>query len=698
MRTRRTHLCWLLVLATALTARAAEPPAWQAPGADFRRKLHVEEYAGGPRTVSTLVFTPAGEEGEGGSFKLFDPRGRERPVEVLDRRGSRTTLFFNTTTPGEDLWLYFVKAAAPPTPVAPVSGLIHRVKRFTGRPVATPAEFEQLWADATAVQGGRFVDRVFASLNPFGDNPNALHRYDGFLRLKQPGEYAFCLATTDASFLLIDGKQVVAWPGKHPVNAGLNGQIRGTVTLEAGDHRFAFLHANLSDTSYAVAAVVPPGEKQHVIIPAEWFTDAVYALVGRLERRGKGEAADFLWENVYQVNYLSRELYHLSFEAAKWWGADGNRYEWEFGDGTSVSGTAPKVEHFYSQRGTYRVTLSVTGKGLGNSRVTQEIVVDFRRGQDENDDRRAAQEIRQAMRQAETVGIQAEGWPTLALHALNYYQDDLAEQFTPPLLKHANAVPLPEVYGVFFRLAMALQQIHERYDLAEQCFKEVLRRAPGADHQAMARLHYAGLLLHCLDRPADARPLLAAVKAAELPNPHEQRLLAIYLADAALVLDGVAAADRLYQAIAPVLPLVAENKLDRRLMAQQKGRYFHLQNLVANGNYRDALTDFDQFEWENPTERLDPALALLRAEALAGNQQPRKAAVCLARVLHAEVGDNFRPQLRLALARFYLKFNDLVRAQSQLKLLREETPFAREEVEAQKLLDQIQKQIESGKK
>jgi predicted negative regulator of RcsB-dependent stress response len=84
---------------------------------------------------------------------------------------------------------------------------------------------------------------------------------------------------------------------------------------------------------------------------------------------------------------------------------------------------------------------------------------------------------------------------------------------------------------------------------------------------------------------------------------------------------------------------------------------------------------------------------LLKVQALVGNKQPRKAVVCLQRALLADVDETYTPALRLELAKLYLAMNQLTQAKHQIALIRKESPWTREEIDARNLLDEIERKI-----
>lgn len=686
------RLLWLWGCGWPLGAAVAGD--WAVAGAEWRRKLQVEAFREPEKTVSTVVGVPGGVGEPAPALQLCDAAGRSRPLTVLERRGGQWRVLFNSQQPGETLYLYLGGPAEGPAAV-PVSGLLQRVRPYDGRAIASLAEFQAQWEAAGGDQGALFVSQVFASFNPCGPNPASLHRYEGSLRVPRAGEYAFCTASTDASFLLLGGREVVAWPGRHAAEAGLDGSQRGTVTLTAGSHRFAYCHANGGGRLYAIAAWVPPGETQHVVIPAENFPDAVFARVGLLEARTGPSPPDFAWDNVWQVAGAGRSLCQYRFAVAgKSAEATPGQYRWDLGDGCQAQGST--VTHCYARPGGRTVTLEWQRPGAAPLRHTQQLWVEEARGRDENDERQSLALLRQALAQEAAGGLEPEGYAPLAA-ALDFFgQEQALLEFAPRCLARADGLPAGDVFALFYPLALQLQLMGERYELAEQAFAVLRRRLPSGPERARATLHGAGMLVLCRNRAAEGREWLQGVEPKLLSDPQERRLREIYLADCALVLDGVAEASRQYGAIAATVPLLEQGRLNRAYLAQLNSRYYHIQNILAQELWRQALEELDNLEWENPRERLNPYLNLLKARALAGNRQPHKACVCLERALLANVDDHYRPQLRLELARLLLAVGEPLRARTQVKLLRQESPWSKEEVEAEKLQRQIETRLEGG--
>ncbi len=647
----------------------------------------MEGEGGATVTATTSVFLDSRFTG----FVLTDAQGANRPFGLLNRVGSLCSIHFDAKA-GETLFAYFsTNAPLPKSDFDHVSGLRHQVRSYDGREVPSSAVFSELWKSAE-FQGGEFVDQVFSAFNPFGPNEKALHLYDGFLQIAKGGDTLFCLASSDASFLLIDGHEVVSWPGKHPVNEGLEGKIRGTAQLTPGTHRFTFMHATSGAESYAIAAMVL-GEKQHVVIGPEYFTRAVYAYVGPLTGKDEQKQADFIWENHYMVTIAEHCLHQVVFEAAPLKEAAGATFDWDFGDGTRGSGM--KTNHLYFARGDVPVTLTVT-LGGGQKKVCRQTVrINPRYGQSENDDALSLDLLEQAVRQEKSVGIQPQGYALISSGYFFFLQEEKADAFAERVFAAIDRIPEADLNGLMIQLALGVQQIDEHYELAEKCFRAILERVKDPKARAFAGLHFGGMLNLCLNRPSEARAILSAVDRKSLADA-DQRLLDIYLADTVLVLDDYATAQKRYTSIAKPATLIAGNALDRNAVFDYNSRYFRLQNLLIQRLYRESLSELDLLEWEIPEERMSPRMNLLKVQSLVGNKQPRKAVVCIQRALLAEVDDAYKPRLRLELAKVYAGMNQFVQAKHQVALIRKESPWTQEEIDARKLLTEIDKKNEEA--
>lgn len=159
-------------------------------------------------------------------FRLVGANRREVPAKVLERHGSLLRFAFNAR-PGERL--RFIEGEKPTDPASgwqPASGVLRSIYRIKDGRANTREELEKL-LDSGVPVGRTVEERVYSGWNPLAGNPRSLHLFEGVLHIARPGVYTFYTASTDASFLEIDGRPVVAWPGRHDVWGGLRGEHSG---------------------------------------------------------------------------------------------------------------------------------------------------------------------------------------------------------------------------------------------------------------------------------------------------------------------------------------------------------------------------------------------------------------------------------------------------------------------------------------
>jgi tetratricopeptide (TPR) repeat protein len=231
--------------------------------------------------------------------------------------------------------------------------------------------------------GSDYVETVMHAWNPFSlKREPFLSRYSGFLDIFKPGTYGFFTSSQDASFLLIDGKLVVAAPGRHPpVHRAFRGS-RQDVKLSRGLHKFEYYHAAAGSEAVMAAAweVEPTEEKPRapMPLPSEVFhpesigrlpvgpprmTDAI--LVPDFDVKIAGEAP--LPNNnqpLLGVSFRSVIPHALSAEG---------KITWDFGDGQTSN--LRDADHVYLRPGLYTVKLIVRRSGR-NYAIANRIEVD----------------------------------------------------------------------------------------------------------------------------------------------------------------------------------------------------------------------------------------------------------------------------------------------------------------------------------
>ena len=359
----RTVLVSVLAVAACGAGPAVgEGPAegdWLGAGWGFRRSVAVGE-GGKPGKVATVVLPTLGRvRPDGGDVRVvagdvvlkhqvlwLGPDDRMKVAfEVPDGARSVQVYFGNPTAKSVGKW-------------TPRAGLLLETREYAGAGVRNVAQFRRAFKQSKKVFGRDFVGQVNFGHNPFGRSQNFVSRFTGYLVCPVDGMYEFATTSDDASFVLVDGREVCSWPGVH--GAVRDARHRGRVELRAGVHRFEYCHQQIGGVCSMVAAWKVPGGKMRPI-PGSAFAGVSEWVPGKLELREGGWQPDFLAHNVGEAVLTpeaDRYLVEMHFENL----TDvkhlaGRKMTWDFGDGVVSSEASPR--HVYLVEGTYEVALTV---------------------------------------------------------------------------------------------------------------------------------------------------------------------------------------------------------------------------------------------------------------------------------------------------------------------------------------------------
>lgn len=338
-------------------------------GTEFQAMRLVSIPANELKPVMVVEFLHHGQLDAQGANLLVAARNRQRvPVRVLQRGpGDFCRLAFQTLAGQAEYEIYY--GGQPPAEPAPawtnLDGLLLETRRWKDCNLGSLDSLRQAFEQAEPI-GADYVDAVFHAWNPFSlkDEP-FLSRYRGQLHIDRAGRYGFFTSSRDASFLLIDGKQVVAAPGHHGPIGQARPETLGTVQLAAGPHLFEYYHAAAGPQAVMAAAWTedPSAEKpQPKRIPPELFRTASIgrAEAGPVTMRDVRLVPDFQFTIAGEVPLPDQPLpligvsfRNLSAPALTMRG----RLNWDFGDGQTSNQL--NVDHVYLRPGFYRVTLTV---------------------------------------------------------------------------------------------------------------------------------------------------------------------------------------------------------------------------------------------------------------------------------------------------------------------------------------------------
>ncbi|MBN2713416.1 MAG: hypothetical protein JXR97_13430 [Planctomycetes bacterium] len=208
------------------------------------------------------------------------------------------------------------------------------------------------------VYGTDFVDRVYHGYNYFSTSEDPfVSIYEGWLGCGVDGAYTFATSSDDASFLLVDGKLIVDWPGGH--GARWDAKYNKTIDLKKGIHKFAYYHVNFAGPSITCAAWKYPGMNKPEPIAAESFAPVSRFTPGEISHNGTGIGTIAI-ENKGEcmVNGVHMMRYMVSTSSQK----RAAKVTVDFGDGVSTPLVKGEANHVYLSPALR--SISVKGDGI----------------------------------------------------------------------------------------------------------------------------------------------------------------------------------------------------------------------------------------------------------------------------------------------------------------------------------------------
>jgi len=401
--------CLAMVLpALAGTARADMP--WHAAGWTLRAVVQVAQPGGDGVDVAAVRIRHAGSAApDANDYRIFDSTGQPVPYEITYHHPDRDTLIsFRCSQTSTAFAIYYGNPDAPcdplraiakapgsgppePGPAAagwiPRTGLVLTTRRRP-RTAADPGDvagMHRLIADSPGPDGAGYRANISDSFNPFGDSSFYLSLYRGWLKIPKSGVYAFCTASSEASFSFLNGRDLAHWPGQHTYARGQHGERNKEITLDAGVHYVEYLHEAVQLYPMAFLGYCPPdgqwveGKRQFGGIPGQLFPQPHQAAVLRYEREGAQrtvtpapELMDSAWPTKRSDGQYTRFQFSADpgTEPMDW---AGWTIQWNFGDGLTTTGT--QVEHVYLRPGDFSVVMTATRPEGQNVRRTWPVTV-----------------------------------------------------------------------------------------------------------------------------------------------------------------------------------------------------------------------------------------------------------------------------------------------------------------------------------
>lgn len=498
-------------------------------------------------------------------------------------------------------------------PFDPQRGLLLTIyRKAVPRHPKTLDELQQMIGAATN-EGAAYRTAIADGYNPFGASDHYISRYDGYLRIEQPGEYAFCSVSSDGSWIVVNDRTLLSWPGPHGWGGSERGQKHGKIKLDAGVARIAYFHEKGTGRTLAYLAWMPPGAERFEPIPPEQWLSARRAEAAMYEghRMPVFAAADVkLLSSYWVIDSDNQQTTLLEFSDRSSAGPNEPLVaRWSFGDGLEAEG--PKVEHLYFRLGRPRVTLTVSNPRGQSDSVTFAPPVftvdvqaaEFPLGEVNAYNKLAADYDGQKMHVEDLSALAwywcyQEQWEQMIL---------AAEAMVKRFPGHEHAAPLAGQGA-----AAMLRPERFNPESARQLLMAAAEAAPSSLWRYRLRVQLAHLLTWHLHDPSQAEALVRPI----LDNTADRltrRDAMIALGDIALAHGDLQAAHHHYEKARDLAPRATAQPEE---LAKAGGYPFTVEDFLARGEYEWALRTIDQWEEQFPTQKIEGYSFFLRGKVV----------------------------------------------------------------------------------
>lgn len=359
---------------------------WVDPGFVLRRQY--------PQVSSTRICAPGYNLEQYDAVVRVTSDGSKVDSRVLSvGKGEPMEILFDTTEASPSYVVYMVprsRAGETSSSWQPKAGLVLETKwsknGFSSKDRLP--EFTKRFNSIYETVGRSLVDDI-QHVFPIHRNPDydggepsskggyGLYRYTGFFGVVKPGKYSFATMSNWDSYLAVDDKLVIGWPGKHNYGGGRRGQKQGTVSLTPGVHKLEYYNYNPWGTMYCLAAWKKPGGKLRPMTRTDFHAVGRYrTTLAGLDDPDK-PYIPFEWSPIdeFRAEQHGRCFVTMRFDALIPAGS-GYSCRWSFDDGAAEAGKT--AEHVFLRQGLRKVRLEVRSENEVLARSTHDVYVRYR--------------------------------------------------------------------------------------------------------------------------------------------------------------------------------------------------------------------------------------------------------------------------------------------------------------------------------
>jgi tetratricopeptide (TPR) repeat protein len=675
-------------------AAGATPPAWPVSTAPARFTI-APENAGVPAIMSQVKLYMPDADWDGLPIRVFTDAGVAVGSDVLwSAPGEPVTLLFDSSSGAKSYRVYLASNWPPLHLTDSHAGTWLETRAGDGRVITQLQDMLDSWQKSTTVLGRAIVPGVFEGGNRFGSQTNLFLHLQGWFAADQPEHLEFAPVSVDSSFVLVDGKEVVEWPGRHDWNYGPQGPPQGAVDVAAGIHVVDYYNAygqrdgGRPPVLTCLSVKGGPFPDWTMLTPDRTFfrpvmTDHINAYDVQAQGGSSAEKVPplaFQWETVDEspiyTDYNDLGLVAMQFTALS---PPKGTVTWTFDDGTTEEGG--QLTHMFARPGLRRVQLTVKDGDKIVGSVTRTVAVHFR----------WAPIVRM---EPELQGNQEAA--ILARDPASLTEPDLASAFAvfgafhktgdliklaPQMIARMKDVKDDDVPFLKDAVQHLIHDDRDHFDLEEQLLRGLIDRTSAATAPPLvavasqSRLFLAQLLVKLTDQTDEVRRLIAAINVPALNGP-EPRALDILRGDLALAAGDVDGARKQYQNLTG-----DPQGVDARSSIRRTAKVGQARTYMERKDYDAAEDALREVSWQAPIEKLAPDWALARLRLYEAENLPQ-AAYLWAKRLMPVIQAGGRPELLYELTGLALEQKDADLAHKTLDELLKKHPYSEEAAKA----------------
>ena len=684
---------------SAFAQSAAAPPAppnWPDTSAPARFVFYPDDDNSKARISSVSLFLP-NEQLVTLPIRVFTDDGTAIGCDLLwTAPGEPETLLFDSSS-GAKRYKAYVGSNWPALHLPDAkSGVWLESREGNGKTINNLTDMLQAWNQSSNVLGRALLPGIFEGGNRFGPQGNLFMHMRGWFEAAVPEHLQLAVISDDATFVLVDGKEVVEWPGLHDFHQGLGGQHQGAVDLPAGLHFVDYYNAYVSSDGLnhpilcCLAAKTDAAQPWEMLTPDnKFFRPAAHAHVLTYELQTSSPTASshgtvptlaMEWLNRGQslidsnrpVGFILMQLGSLA--------ATNGTLTWTFDDGTTAQGQV--VTHVFPRPGMRMVRLALKDGDKPTGALSQMISV--------HPNWAYMTYAAPQLYSPDEADIMARDPATLSASDLvscfamfgTYGKADDLVKFLPAMcakMKEVNDADLDYVKDAALFLA---REDWADYAGESQLLHALMDRAttaaPSPQMVTLAsecRLALARLVLKTSDHLDETRSLLDAIAVPSLSND-EPRMLNLLRADFALAAGDVVGAKKQYEAMTS-----APSGPDERSSIRRTAKIGQARAFLDRKDFAAAEDALNEVAWKSPIDKLAPDWALTRLRLYQEENLPVVAYLWAKRLLPV-ITESGRSELLFRLTDLALAQGDNDLARKTLSELLKKHPYSDEAAQA----------------